>query len=34
VLILCENRTAQDEAILPLNYNFEFENTTIEVTAI
>ena len=34
VLIRCDNRDAQDNAILPLNYNFDLDNTTIEVTAV
>lgn len=34
VLILCANRTATGEPILPLNYNFDFDSTTITITAV
>jgi hypothetical protein len=33
LLIICSNRTDADEPILPLNYNFDFESTTIEIIA-
>ncbi|WP_314612111.1 HlyD family secretion protein [Streptomyces stackebrandtii] len=33
VLVRCPNRTASGSPILPLNYNFDFESTTIEITA-
>jgi hypothetical protein len=33
LLILCSNRTAAGDPILPLNYNFDFESTTVDVTA-
>jgi hypothetical protein len=33
LLIVCENRTAAGDLILPLNYNFDFESTTVEVIA-
>ncbi|WP_326793473.1 HlyD family efflux transporter periplasmic adaptor subunit (plasmid) [Streptomyces sp. NBC_00841] len=32
VLILCSNRTAGGDPILPLNYNFDFESTTVDIT--
>jgi len=32
VLIFCENHTAAGDVVLPLNYNFDFESTTVEVT--
>lgn len=32
ILVLCSNRTASGAPILPLNYNFDFESTTVEVT--
>lgn len=32
LLILCQNYTDAGEPILPLNYNFDFETTTVEVT--
>lgn len=31
VLIECSNRTADGDPILPLNYNFDFKSTTVEV---
>ncbi|WP_329442577.1 HlyD family efflux transporter periplasmic adaptor subunit [Streptomyces canus] len=34
VLILCSNRTAGGDPVLPLNYNFDFESTSIEITAV
>ncbi|NUK25996.1 HlyD family efflux transporter periplasmic adaptor subunit [Streptomyces lunaelactis] len=34
VLILCSNRTAVGDPIVPLNYNFDFESTTIDITAV
>jgi HlyD family secretion protein len=33
ILITCANRTAAGDPILPVNYNFDFESTTVEVTA-
>jgi hypothetical protein len=33
ILVACANRTDAGEPILPLNYNFDFESTTVEVTA-
>ncbi|WP_189602346.1 HlyD family efflux transporter periplasmic adaptor subunit [Streptomyces lateritius] len=33
VLVRCTNRTAGGSPILPLNYNFDFESTTISITA-
>jgi hypothetical protein len=32
LLIICPNRTDAGDPILPLNYNFDFESTTVEVT--
>jgi biotin carboxyl carrier protein len=32
VLVLCSNRTTAGEPILPLNYNFDFESTTVAIT--
>jgi hypothetical protein len=34
VLVLCSNRTPEGDPILPLNYNFDFEGTAIEVTQV
>ncbi|MBL8130053.1 MAG: HlyD family secretion protein [Chloroflexia bacterium] len=34
LLIRCGNRTATGGLILPLNYNFDFESTTVEVTTV
>jgi biotin carboxyl carrier protein len=34
VLILCQNRTEGGDPILPLNYNFNFESTTLEITPV
>ncbi len=34
LLIRCGNRTAAGDLILPLNYNFDFESTTVEVTTV
>jgi hypothetical protein len=33
VLIMCSNRTGAGDPILPLNYNFDFESTTIDLVA-
>lgn len=33
VLVLCENFTPAGDVILPLNYHFDFESTTVEVVA-
>ncbi|MEU4477849.1 HlyD family efflux transporter periplasmic adaptor subunit [Micromonospora sp. NPDC023966] len=33
LLMICDNRTAAGDVILPLNYNFDFESTSVEVTA-
>lgn len=32
LLVLCDNLTGDDDRILPLNYNFDFERTTVEIT--
>ncbi len=34
LLARCENKTAAGDIILPLNYNFDFESTTIEVNPV
>ena len=34
LLVRCKNWTAAGEMILPLNYNFDFESTTVTVTAV
>ena len=34
ILIRCSNRTGAGEPILPLNYNFDFESTSIDVTTV
>ncbi len=31
ILVRCKNRTAANTAIVPVNYNFDFESTTIEI---
>jgi hypothetical protein len=32
VLIRCENRDAAGTAVVPINYNFDFEKTTVDIT--
>jgi hypothetical protein len=34
VLIKCSNRTHAGDSILPLNYNFDFDSTTVNVTSV
>jgi hypothetical protein len=34
LLILCDNRLGGDKALLPINYNLDFDTTTIDVTVM
>lgn len=33
LLILCSNRDGADQAVFPINYNFDFDTTTVDVLA-